>query len=84
MVSKLKEAKTKAHDFSASKKILQVSLYDILNLKSKLEYEVSELKDDLVETFDIYFEREKEQVALLHSELDLSHMDIFKVVCDDQ
>lgn len=33
---------------------------------------------------DFYFERENEKATFLYPELDLSQMDIFKVVCDSQ
>lgn len=42
------------------------------------------MKDDLVETYDIYFERSKEHATFLYPGMDLSSMGIFKVLCDGQ
>lgn len=52
---KLKEAETKARDFAASNQNLQASLDDALYSKKNLEDEVFVLKNELVDTSDIYF-----------------------------
>ncbi|CAI8617273.1 unnamed protein product [Vicia faba] len=36
---------------------------------------------DIVDTFDIYFKREREKIAFFHPEIDLSRLNMFKVVC---
>lgn len=62
---------------------MQGSLYGTLFSKKKLEEEVSALKDHLLDTSSyIYFERAKEHVTFFHPKLDMSPMDIFKVVYD--
>lgn len=63
---------------------MQASLEDNLFSKKKLEKKVSMLKDKLGDTFKIYFQLVKEHVAFLHPELNISLMDIFKMVRDGQ
>lgn len=42
------------------------------------------LKEDPMETFNVYFGWEKEHMAFFFLGWDMSLMDMFKVVCDDQ
>lgn len=84
LMTKLQEAKIKDEEFVTSQQKLQVSL-DIAPISQKnLEEEVYVLKEDLMQTSNIYFEREKEQVTFFHPGLDLISMDIFKVVSEGQ
>lgn len=46
--------------------------------------ETSSLKDEVMAAFDHYFDREKEHVAFFYPNLDLSQMDLLKVVRDAQ
>lgn len=41
---------------------------------------MSELKDDLVATYDNYFRSAKEYVFFFYPTLDLSMLDIFKII----
>lgn len=79
-------------DISNNKKSLQESL-DVILLRQKeleaeleveLEAEPSKLTGEVVSNSGFYFERAKKQVSFLYSQLDLSMMDFFKVVCDGQ
>lgn len=45
---------------------------------------MSACKDELVDTSDQYFEWAKVHVAFLYPDLDLSQLDLFKVVRDNQ
>lgn len=40
------------------------------------------MKDDLVKTFNIYFDWAKGKITFLHLELDISCMDMFNVIHD--
>lgn len=42
------------------------------------------LKENLVETFIVYFEQEKEQMTFCYTQMHLSLMDMFQVICDGQ
>lgn len=64
--------------------IMKSFLNEALNYINKLNEEISTLKDDLVETADLYFKRDKEHVAFFHPRLDLSWMNLFKVVWEGQ
>lgn len=45
---------------------------------------MSTLKDDLIETFDQYFEQAKEQITFFYLRCDFSQMDLFKMICRGQ
>lgn len=49
-----------------------------------LEERVSLLKDEVVEISIHHFEREKRQVTFIYPDLDLSLMDPFQVIQEDQ
>lgn len=55
----------------------------IKSLKKLIE-KMSTLKDDLIETFDQYFEQAKEQITFFYMRCDFSQMDLFKVLCGGQ
>lgn len=83
-MNNLREAEVKDKEFVATKQRLRASLYQHLISYKKLVEEVYVLKDDQVETFDVYFEREKKKITLFHPGLDLNHLDVFKVFYDEQ
>lgn len=56
---------------------IKASLSEALDSIKRLEEEAFTLKGELLETFDLYFEPEKEQVTFLYSGLNLSKMDLF-------
>lgn len=61
----LSEAETKAQDFCASEQRLSTFLNDAIHFKQKLEGDIFVLKDDLVETYDIYFKCGKKHMPFL-------------------
>lgn len=78
LVKKLKEVDLKDRDFSISEKKLKESLEEAIYSKKKWEDEVYSLKDELVDTTDVYFEQANEHAIFLHPGLCLSSMDLFK------
>lgn len=52
---------------------------DLSSIKNLVK-KVFTLKNDLVGTYDLYFKQEKEQVAFLYPVMNLSWMDLFKIV----
>lgn len=71
----LKE-QTYAEEEGCLKGSLKETLYSI----KELEKEASSLKDELMSASDQYFENAKYHVAFFYQNLDLSQMDMFKVV----
>lgn len=49
--------------------------------QKELEEEVSDLNDDLLATFGIYFEWVREHVSFFYLQLNLSKLDFLKVIC---
>lgn len=83
-MTKLQEAETMAQKFIILEKKLQEFLDNFLNFRKKMDGEVSVLKDNMVDTSNIYFERENEHVAFFHLTLYMTFMGMFKVSRDVQ
>lgn len=79
---KLAITDTKARQISSNQESLKLSLEDVLRSKKELEGSVWELKVEMVDTYGTYFGCAKVRVSFLYPTLDLSMMDIFKVICD--
>lgn len=82
--SLLKKMVPEARALATSKKSLKVSLEGSLSSMKKHDRELSVLKDELLETLDQYFKWVKAQISFIYLGLDLSQMDLFKMVCDGQ
>lgn len=63
---------------------MKETLKEALSSQKKLEGDLSQLKDKLVENSYQFFERENERISFLYPALDLSQMNLFKVVHDSQ
>lgn len=79
----LKMMALKARTHVISSTILKGSLNKALDSIKKLQEEVFNLKEDLVEACDLYFEHAKKQVAFLYPSLDLSQMDYLRQSWED-
>lgn len=69
--TKLALAETKAKEISSIVESSNLSLKEAHLSKKEYESEVSKLKDELVETYDTYFELAKENVFFFYYESDL-------------
>lgn len=52
--------------------------------QEKREGKLSECKEKLVKISNIYFERVNEKMSFFHPDMDLSQLDLFKVIKDGQ
>lgn len=82
--TRAKEVATKSLAHVKEGKRLEKSLEEALNSVKGLMEEASFLKDEIIVTSDQYFKRAREHISFLFSNLQLSWMDLFQVVRDEQ
>lgn len=83
LTTKLEAVDPNPHDFSCLENSLKESLEDGIYSKKKMEEELPNHKDELVDTYNLYFEGPKEHVAYLYLEMNLIQMNLFKMGCDE-
>lgn len=80
----MENVKAKAKEISTEREYLRKSQNTFLIHQKELENEVLELIDEVVSSSNIYSECPKKHVSFLYPNLDLSQMDLLKVVCGGQ
>lgn len=83
-MTNLQKENTKVQEFVILEQKLQLSFDNGYKSKNKLEYKVYVLKENLVETFIVYFDQAKEQMTFFYTRMHLSLMDMLQVICDGQ
>lgn len=76
----MENVKAKAKEISNEKESMQKFQDASLLREKELKKEVSDLTDEGVSTYGVYFKCAKEQTFFLYPNMDLSHVEFLKVV----